>query len=266
MSRPLSFPPRILVAVVAVVGLVGCSSGAVTVSGSLPPSPTTAPTASRPPCPNPTAGGVCLGALAPGEYTSLWLHPQLTYTVPAGWTNTSDYPGDFGLLPPGSHDLGGNLGASQFVGVYPDIAVGRPDCGEGPAPRVGITPKAISGWITHHPGLVSTPPRAVTFGKLTGVVQDITLAKTWTKKCPWSEGTAVVPLITGIGKEKALGGSDFDHSIPGAGWKDSMPPNAIRLYLLPWEGGTLAIEVDDATGGDHLDFADSVINSFRFGP
>jgi hypothetical protein len=46
------------------------------------------------------------------------------------------------------------------------------------------------------------------------------------------------------------------------------PGVAMRLYLLthhdPILGGTLAIEIDDISGGRHLDAYSSVVNGFRF--
>ena len=79
---------------------------------------------------------------------------------------------------------------------------------------------------------------------------DLKMVDGWTKTCPWSSGNPVVALIVGHGP------SQFNHSI-GPGY-------AMRLYLLGYGRGALAIEVDDATGGQHINNYTAVIDSFRF--
>ena len=78
-------------------------------------------------CPDPGVGGVntCLGSLQAGTYQTSSFHPPLSYTVPAGWDNEEDLPGNFLVLPPGSTIGGVNLGTS-------DIWVVPPSRGKGP--------------------------------------------------------------------------------------------------------------------------------------
>jgi hypothetical protein len=68
-------------------------------------------------CPNPE-GQQCLGKLTPGTYKTVVFSPTITYTVPKGWRNFEDTPGNF-LLVPSRGDLPGvNAGTSDFVGIY----------------------------------------------------------------------------------------------------------------------------------------------------
>lgn len=51
--------------------------------------------------------------------------------------------------------------------------------------------------------------------------------------------------------------SDLEHAIVGA--------FTFRLYFLNTASGVLAIEIDDSTGGKHLDGYDVVVRSLKFG-
>jgi YVTN family beta-propeller protein len=198
----------------------------------------------------PSSDATCIGPLAAGEYTTVTFQPQLTYRVPAGWANFQDLPGNFLLVPPGGNKAGVDAGTSDAVGVFTSIAIAN-GCGDGEAPGVGRSVPDIAGWMVRQPGLVTTRPRSASIGGLSGVVLDVKMANGWTKTCPWSNGNPVVPLIVGYGP------SGFNHSI-GPGY-------AMRLYLLHNGSNTLAIEVDDATGGQHLNDYSAVINDLKFG-
>lgn len=114
----------------------GCSSGTKSTGSRTPkspssssPAPSTTTSASTPssttseppPCPNPE-GQACLGALQSGTYTTTVFQPQLTYTVPAGWSNLEDTPGNFLLVPPHFTLAGVNAGTSDFIGIYTSVA------------------------------------------------------------------------------------------------------------------------------------------------
>jgi hypothetical protein len=72
----------------------------------------------------------------------------------------------------------------------------------------------------------------------------------WGKGCPYSGGQPIVPVITGIKP------SAFDLGLSfGEAW---------RLYVLDSNGGVLAIEVHDVTGGGHLNSYTSVISALKF--
>ena len=112
----------------------------------------------RPECPNPN-GGECLGPLAAGAYTTTAFQPRLKYTVPSGWDNEEDLPGNFLLLPPGATLAGVDAGTSDYLGVYTQVAP-DPNC----ATTAGIAnpePQAIAACIASRQGLVATDRKSV---------------------------------------------------------------------------------------------------------
>jgi hypothetical protein len=223
-------------------------AGTTTTGGSTGGASAPAP----PECPNPE-GQACLGRLAAGTYTTMVFHPAITYTVPAGWTNFEDTPGNFLLVPRRGNLPGVNGGTSDFIGIYASVAAEVNSCtSEQPVFGVGQAPRAIAGWIGRQPGLRSTPARPVTVGGLAGVVMDITEAPGAGILCPAIPGPRYVAVIMGLAP------SGLDHGlIPGLRW---------RLYLLAYGGGSLAIEVDDvAGGGEHLAEYTALVKKLRFG-
>ena len=123
------------------------------------PTAAAAPTAA---CPNPH-GGSCLGALAPGTYTTQSFSPAITYTVPAGWTNSEDLPGNFVLH---------RTGDFRYLGIYRDANVPY-KCEEHPDPDISQSVSDYTRWLRRHPLLHVTKPRPVTVGGLHGVAMDI---------------------------------------------------------------------------------------------
>ncbi len=215
------------------------------------PDPTATTSVSRSPCDNPE-GGLCLGQLAAGgAYQTEKFVPQLRYDVPPGWANYEDTPGNFLLVPPKGDLPGVNAGTSDYIGVYTSIAA--PDgCDPGPAPGVQTTPEAIAAWVKRNKGLTATSPRKVNIGGLKGLVLDVRMEAGWKKTCPnYGPNTPpLVPLITGMPP------SGLDHNVFGR--------VVVRLYLLAYRGHTLAIEVDDVTGGEHLTQHSRVVDNFQF--
>ena len=195
-------------------------------------------TAERPVCPNDAEGGACLGQLSAGTYHTTVFSPAITYRVTDGWQNFEDTPGNFLLVPPGQSLEGVNAQTSDFIGVYSAVAAAAQDCSEEAAPNVPETPAAIARWMTRLPGADTTTPQPVEVGGLRGVVLDLSMAKGWKKTCSWAGDTPVVLLIVGVPP------SSLTHGL--------IPGSAFRLYLLRHGNNTLAIEVDDEPGGDHL--------------
>jgi hypothetical protein len=56
-----------------------------------------------------------LGALTAGTYKTRVFHPAISYTVPDGWKNFEDTPGNFLLVPPDGNLPGVNGGTSDLV-------------------------------------------------------------------------------------------------------------------------------------------------------
>ena len=97
----------VVASTLALAVLLAACSGSDDVSKDQPPSATSAPTwqttispgPSTADCPN-YEGGLCLGKLDAGTYSTSEFKPKLTYTVPAGWANYEDLRGQFLLVPP----------------------------------------------------------------------------------------------------------------------------------------------------------------------
>lgn len=177
-------------------------------------------------CPNPH-GGVCLGPLAAGSYLTSSFDPPIGYTVPDGWVNLEDLPGNFLLQM--TDDV-------RYLGIYQNVRAPA-ECAEAWAAGVGGTVDDLAGWYTSHPGLTTTEPEDVKVGGLSGVFLDISLDPSWDVTCPYSEGQPVVPFIIGNGI------SGLHHVI--------LPGSEERIYLLEWNGGNVAIEVGPE--GESLD-------------
>jgi hypothetical protein len=191
-------------------------------------------------CPFPS-GGKCLGPIPSGTYTTTTFQPSITYTVPEGWVNGEDLPGNFLLQL--ERD-------PRYLGIYRNVAAPF-ECQERPDPSTEHTVEGITAWLTSHPGLVTTEPTPVTVGGLHGVYLDIALDPSWTKKCPFSSGP-VVPFIIGTPP------SSFHHVI--------LPGFEERLYLLDNNGsGNVAIEVgpEGASLPDYLQQVTPIIDSLQ---
>lgn len=207
-----------------------------TVSPAISAPSTDAPSAT-PACPNP-GGGVCLGPLEAGTYSTQTFEPQLTYSVPAGWDNEEDLPGNFLLLPPGSDLDGVDAGTSDYLGVYSHVAP-DPACQPASGERFEGA-KAVATCIAGREDLVTTEPEPVEIGGLSGYVLDVKLSRATTG------GTS---LIAGISP------SSLEHGV--------IPGLTIRLYLLDSHGTALAIEVDDVDA-PNLDEYSAVVEQFSF--
>jgi hypothetical protein len=251
---------RFVLALVMTATLAGCAGAAsesgppipsVAVAATPTPGPTqsiaqsakpaSSPSMSAPPaCPN-ADGGVCVGPLQPGTYTTRSFQPTLTYTVPASWDNEEDLAGNFLLIPPGGSFAGVNPGTSDYLGAYTSVAADAPDCADHPAAGVGFDPSSIAAWLGRQPDLHSTVPKPVSIGGLSGLTIDLTL------KPPATDCAGVM-----LGQSP----SDFEHGV--------IAGLTMRLYLLAYKRGTLAIELDDLTGGKHLPAYSDVVGTFQF--
>jgi len=196
--------------------------------------------------------GTCRGELDPGTYSSTSLRPRLTYTVPVGWTNFTDHPGVFGLVPPGGDFSAVESGKSDYVDVFTSIATAKDGCPDGNG--AARTPEAFVRRLRRRPGVEMSKPAAVTVGGLSGVVVDLRIAKSWTGTCPWSNGLPAEQILTGLPPSPP----ELNHSL--------LPqPMVMRLYLLHYHRGTLGIEIDEVSGSSKLRAYSDVVKSFRFG-
>ena len=240
----------LLVAVLA-VALVGCGASSSDKESSSAAIATRSANSARriPACPN-SEGGECLGRLSAGTYHTSVFAPAITYRVPEGWRNFEDTPGNFLLVPPHQSLKGVNAGTSDYIGVYTAVAAAAQDCSELPAPNAARSPTAIARWMTRLPGVIATRARQVEVSGLRGVVLELSMEKGWKETCSWSGDTPVVLLIVGVPP------SGLTHGL--------IPGLALRLYLLRHDNITLAIEVDDVSGGTHLTNYAAVVKQIRF--
>lgn len=248
----------VLALVVPVV--VSCSGGSATPTAGTPdnspsgtatgnPSASASGEPTRPPCPNPE-GAACLGTLTAGTYKTTVFHPAISYTVPDGWKNFEDTPGNFLLVPPDGNLPGVNGGTSDFIGIYTSVAAPN-GCKEGVAPGSLATVGGWRKWATQQAGFRNPHFRHVSVGGLSGVVVDLRLPPGWSKTCSYSAGLPVQPMITGLGV------SGLDHNI--------LPGQVTRLYLLDYAGGALAIEVVDIKDAHHLSAYSDLVSKLQFG-
>ena len=156
----------------------------------------------------------CIGNLEPGTYPSWnfatapdpvngWdpVIGALTYTVPAGWTNSHDFAAGYWLEPTPWHDAlvqakGGiddhdrPIGNGIYVMSMPSAAVqdaepARPELAD---PTVGGTADDLVAFLTHHPALDATPPQPIEINGLAGSIVDVQLKSAWTRSCPGLPG------------------------------------------------------------------------------
>ena len=241
--RPLTLIPALLAVLVTACGSASAASTGPADSNAKAQADRAQPT---PACPNPH-GGTCLGPLPAGTFTTTTFSPAITYTVPAGWTNGEDLPGNFLL------QLDGDF---RYLGIYRDANVPY-KCEEHPDPDVSQSRRRLHALATPPPAAArhQAPPRLV--GGLHGVVMDISKAPgTKGKGCTFGENTGAVAFIVG-----GRGPASLHHVIlDEPGFKE-------RLYLLRYKRGNVAIEVGpEGTSLDaYLREVTPIIQSLRFG-
>lgn len=198
-------------------------------------------------------GGECLGPLRAGRHTTTAFQPRLTYTVPAGWRNEEDLPGNVLLVRDGDEEnglLGGN-----FVGVYQGVRAAAQNCLEEPEPGVGSSALELTDWMRSLPGIVTSEPKAVVVGGLAGYSIDVRIDPVWTTTCPWSGDTPAVALVIGWRVSRV------HHT--------SFPGLSTRFIVLDWEASNVLVEitsVDDRISADaYRAEAEPITRSFSFG-
>jgi len=198
-------------------------------------------------CPVPDSG-TCLGKLAAGTYASASFRPKLTFTVPARWSNYLDIPGLYLLQPPGAKPPGDTI-AGSFIGLETSVAAEAGDC-RSPVSGVGRSPATIAAWIEKQRNLVVSNRHAVTLGGLHGLSLDTRMARGGKGCLAAGAAQLAAPLLVGVGP------SSFDHEVA--------PGMAERHYLLSYRGGTLDVQMVDATDGHRLPSYAAIVRTFRF--
>jgi hypothetical protein len=198
---------------------------------------------------------LCLGSVPAGTYVSTFFdirddsaavpprgaYGQLRYTLPAGWANGEDFPTSFTLMP--AADYAGPVGVPDgsaahtiFVFARPAAQLDTTSCATKVAPGVGQTPAALAAWVTSRPGILATRPAPITIGGDPGLMLDLRLRPSWTKKaCPADPSPTALMLVDA--------GAAADSWNWGIG-----PAERQRLILVDIGGGrTVAIFIDDTS-------------------
>lgn len=166
--------------------------------------------------------------LAAGTHTSVAFRPAMTYTVPAGWTNSADDSTYFELMPV--------LDQNNGIHVFRDWQAlsQASDCPFTRQPNVGTSAIELVTWIRSLKGLSVSQPVMVTVGGIPATSIDVRIAQGWTTSCPFANGLPAVPLL--IDPATTLHWVIADKE-------------ALRLYLLDVPGqGTVIVDLDSFDG------------------
>ena len=212
-----------------------------------------------------TDGDNCLGLLDAGTYKSQFIAPHvdrggewapvfgaLTYTVPDGWANASDWPESFEVVPASDLPPIDDADRTGSIGVFtqPTAMAQDPPCSDQVESGVGRRVDDLATWIGTVPGLATTEPTPVTIGGRSGLTLDISLDPSWTGLCnPGDPDTT--PIVTYLN--------------PGLGLRGVERARLILLDL--GEGDVVAIAVwtpDQASFDAFTPEAMPVIESFQF--
>jgi hypothetical protein len=199
----------------------------------------------------------CQGPLEPGLYRSTFFDPTIDFEVTSsGWT--WDYSselvegGNFRLIADEAHELPYGSDGIYFV---VDPAIASHTCKETAEPGVGRSVDDLVAWLERAPGLVVSSPKPVTVGGLAGMRLDLELDPTWKKKCFFSEGLPVVPLLV----RRAEIGAYHWVILPGV---------SMRWYILDSGDGVIIVDIDDGPDGlshdDLLQESTAIVDSMVF--
>jgi len=204
----------------------------------------------------------CLGPLPPGRYPSQYIDPfvaaggnwnprynAISYQVPAGWSNTADWPNQLSIQRQGTTTDDG-------IHAWPQVAIvsEQAPCDLGRDPNVSPSANAISDYLAHAPGVVATAPSPVTIGGLSGFRMDVSIDPAWTATCPFSNGQPIRMI--------------FVHQTSGDGFSWGLVPGLrSRLWILDvGNAGAMVVEAEGETQAkfDALaDEATSIVESFQ---
>jgi hypothetical protein len=154
----------------------------------------------------------CLGVLEAGTYRSQYVDPRVkngawipnfgavTYTVPAGWANSGDFPSVF-VLTPGT-DYANETAEGPAPGAIhelrlvtqPAAAIQDGTCEANDDPTVGRTVDALVAWLRARPSLEVGRAEPITIDGHSGQLLDIRLDPSWTASCPGDSAPSAVIL------------------------------------------------------------------------
>jgi hypothetical protein len=194
----------------------------------------------------------CFGDLEAGTFPSQYVDPRvgvndswrpnlgaISYTVPAGWSNSSDWPGTFTLTPTADYGIGPS-GTFHDIDIYrtPAATAQNATCSNDQQSSVKQTVAGLVAWVRSRPSLVVSAPTPITIDGHPGQSIDVTIAPTWTAKCPDAPGPTAVFLM-----EAGSGTSG------GYSWGIA-PAERERIIFLDLGGGDVVLVGIDTTHAD----------------
>ena len=187
--------------------------------------------------------------LKAGTYSSRMFHPKLTYTVPGGgWANYTDDQISFSLAPPGV-SLAKAKQITDVILVLTTVQAPAMTCTPTADTKVPQTVKGVVRWLVHQKRLITSRPRRVKIGRLSGYSLTVHVARGRGIRCGGSES---VPLL-------------FPTNDPGGEFSLLARSDRAKVYLLTFETLPLAIIADSAgRDGPSLAGDSKVINHFHF--
>ena len=146
----------------------------------------------------------CLGDLAAGTYPSQLIAPRLetgtpwttpdyaavTYSVPEGWANASDWAATLTLVPSTDYASYGPDGPQP--GTFHELAVVADpvltehdaDCKDEAVTPIDDSVQGFIDWLQAQPSIVTSEPTAISVGGRPGKWIDVKIAPTWKGACP----------------------------------------------------------------------------------
>jgi hypothetical protein len=217
----------------------------------------------------------CLGDLDAGVHASQYIVPRravggpwqptwgaVTYTVPAGWANSQDWPNEFSLTP--SADYAKETADGPAIGAYHEIWLFThpsankvtPSCDRSVDTTVKPTVDGLLAWIAKDPAITATTPTAITIDGHPGKLVDIELRSTWKTTCAGGTG----------GPERAF--FAYPSAADNDAWMaDISGKERDRVILFDLDGTTVGIMLDSgdpARFDDLVSQAMPIVQSFKF--
>jgi len=192
--------------------------------------------------PSPSA----LSELPAGTHTTTAFQPTTTYTVPSGWTSTTDGPDYFDLL--------GLLDQNNGIHLFhnPQALSQDATCPNTAQPGVGTSSALLVAWMRSLPGLNVSQPAMVTVAGLPGTQIDVSIHSNWTRSCSFANGLPTVPL--------------FFRPQNGGWWVAG--DEKLRLFIVDVPNqGTVVVDLDSFDGagfGDLLTAGSPIVKSLQF--
>ena len=219
-----------------------------------------------------TDPGGCLGDLEAGTFPTQYIDPKLepnmpwnpafgaiSYTVPDGWSNSSDWPKTFSLTPSIDYAKetkdGAANGTWHQITVYAEPAATDPTC---TGPALTSVPRTVDGLMAHltsSKSVTASAVQTITVGGHPGKWVDVSLAPTWKAVCPGDLKPSASLLVQ----------TDDPKNGWGVGLSDKERARIILIDLGSGHTGLVVIDSGDPTRFDQL-AADAmpIIESFTF--